>query len=217
MIGVLYFTEALTGAIYEIELSAIDTIGETAWDQTKLDGENPGIHKYNITAANPRFKQFHMDIALHGDYMYFTDLKNNAVERFNWKKAKTEGEKGLKVEQYGPAEFYSLIYMYAVTEETLATVSSGANCEACLEKHMLCLSNGDPGKEQCSCYDNFEPADEGQNCVQISEEFDYVIENCPKNTQQSAPQCRSTLSFPLWDHSKVKFITQSLFCILEHF
>ena len=69
-------------------------------------------------AADPRFKQFHMDIALHGDYMYFTDLKNNAVERFNWKKAKAEGEKGLKVEQYGPAEFYSLIYMYAVTEES---------------------------------------------------------------------------------------------------
>ena len=77
----LIFTEALTGVIYEIKLSYLDTIGETPISGKSLEkpsAENaPSIIAYNITEANPRLKQFHMDIAVHGDYLYYTDLKEN--------------------------------------------------------------------------------------------------------------------------------------------
>ena len=77
--NVLFFTEALTGVIYELTLSFLATIGADGIKGEALQAKTAGITSYNITEANPRLKQFHMDIALHGDYLYFTDLKEHGL------------------------------------------------------------------------------------------------------------------------------------------
>jgi hypothetical protein len=194
---ILFFTEALTGVIYEINLSALDKVSaDSPWKFPAATGGTlpDGVVLFNITEANPRLKQFHMDIALHGDYLYFTDLKNNAIERFNHVAAK-EDAKHLKIETYGPAEFHSLIYMYAVSEDSLTQMSyAKTDCSGCFGTNKLCITRLDEdakGKAVCKCSDGYELDASSQNCLEVEASAEYVVENCPKDRQQSSSMCQN--------------------------
>ena len=66
----------MSGIIFKVPLGAISKIAKESPIVGSVNlRSTPGVVAYNISDASVREKQFHMDLALHGDYLYFTDLK----------------------------------------------------------------------------------------------------------------------------------------------
>ena len=57
-----------------------------------------------------------MDVETYGDFIYYADLKHNAVERINRKAFKETGKLD-RPQQYGPGEFFSIASLHIVTDE----------------------------------------------------------------------------------------------------
>lgn len=196
----LFFTEAMSGIIFKVPLGAISKIAKESPIVGSVNlRSTPGVVAYNISDASVREKQFHMDLALHGDYLYFTDLKHNAVERFNVKEYTPE-KPNLKIETYGPSDFYSVVYMYAVGKNTLEREYDHSDCIRCDELNQICipmLTKENKSTAKCVCGDGFEMTEDGE-CIEVELLTEYIIDNCPTDSQQSAKLCDKTVYHELF-------------------
>ena len=130
-------------------------------------------------------------------------MKETFIERFDRKKAKSEYNSGAqptwRAEQYGQADFYSLVYMNAVGEEPIsADFKDGNACHAkCMGQNELCLAMLGEDKKpvaNCVCTDNA-IRDENGKCVVEIVATELVIDNCPADTHRSPPKCASEVDF----------------------
>ena len=95
--------------------------------------------------------------------------------------------------------------MYAVTKETLKDDGyDKMDCTAChhngqVSTGKICLPKLDGDKKAtpiCKCGDGFEPGKDGK-CVQVEDDGEYIMKNCPQDSQQSAAMCESKLKVQL--------------------
>ena len=130
-------------------------------------------------------------------------MKETFIERFDRNKAKSEYKSGAqptwRAEQYGMADFYSLVYMNAIGEEPIsADFKDGNAChDKCGGQNELCLAMLDPDKKPhgaCVCTDN-SIRDESGNCIVEIAATELVIDNCPADTHRSPPKCSETVDF----------------------
>ena len=201
----LIFTEALSGIIYEIDLSYLDKIptGGLASDSLKA---NDHVTLYNITEASSKTQRFHMDLTYYDDYIYFNDLKETYIERFNRAEAKKNmkekpDEAAVKPEKYGSSDFYSLVYMHAIPEDPVdLTQVYGNGChERCGGSDELCLPKLNDQKVSqgvCVCTNGAIRGSDGE-CVATEINRELVIDNCPSDALLSPGMCSSMFDFEL--------------------
>jgi len=91
--------------------------------------------------------------------------------------------------------------MYAVTKESLTDpVYDKTDCTVCADTGKICLPKLDADKKAiptCKCGDGFEP-DNSNNCVKVETTEEYIIDNCPVDSQQSTGVCASQLNVTLF-------------------
>ncbi|CBY14574.1 unnamed protein product, partial [Oikopleura dioica] len=196
----LLFTEALSGIVYEIKLSKIDTISSEKGlsgqelQNIALDENDSSVTMYNISAAMPRVKQFQMDVETFGDYIYYADLKHNAVERINRKVFKETGKLD-RPQQYGPGEFFSIASLHIVTDELSDKYDS--KCDECDDSKLCLLVRNEDGSNgyKCECPDNSDLGVDGACLAGTTKE--YSIINCPAATIVSADKCRLVADYAI--------------------
>ena len=92
--------------------------------------------------------------------------------------------------------------MYAVTNETTDQSDySKTDCYKCWNVNKLCLPKIDADKKTeplCKCGDGYEQDFDG-NCMEVEEETEYIVENCPKDAQQSSSMCENNLHYELFE------------------
>ena len=85
--------------------------------------------------------------------------------------------------------------MYAVSEDSFTQMSyAKTDCSACFGTNKLCIARLDEdakGKAVCKCSDGYELDASSQNCLEVEASAEYVVENCPKDRQQSSSMCQN--------------------------
>lgn len=202
----MLFTEALSGIVYEVALSQIDTIPTTGGltgqqlQALALDDSNNSVFMYNITAAMPRVKQFQMDVETYGDWIYYADLKHNAIERINRATFKETG-KLERPQQYGPGEFFSITSLHIMKDEAGDVYDT--ECNTCADSQLCLINRNEDGSTRinCQCSDNSDLAVSGECLPSAIKE--YSIINCPASTIVSADKCRLTADYKV-EYPKVE-------------
>ena len=186
-------------------MSYLDKIptGGLASDSLKA---NDHVTLYNITEASSKTQRFHMDLTYYDDYIYFNDLKETYIERFNRAEAKKNmkekpDEAAVKPEKYGSSDFYSLVYMHAIPEDPVdLTQVYGNGChERCGGDDELCLPKLNDQKVSqgvCVCT-NGAIRGSGGECVATEINKELVIDNCPSDALLSPGMCSSMFDFEL--------------------
>jgi hypothetical protein len=90
--------------------------------------------------------------------------------------------------------------MYAVGKNTLEREYDHSDCIRCDELNQICipmLTKENKSTAKCVCGDGFEMTEDGE-CIEVELLTEYIIDNCPTDSQQSAKLCDKTVYHELF-------------------
>ena len=125
-----------------------------------------------------------MDVETYGDWIYYADLKHNAVERINRKTFKETGNLD-RPQQYGPGEFFSIASLHIVTDKVIATALEfetnriqlsdqyDSECDSCDSSKLCLVTKKADGTNayKCECPDNSDLGVDGSCLAGTTKEY----------------------------------------------